>query len=305
MGPTACGKTDLAAALSERFRAELVNVDAAQVYRGMDIGTAKPAPAFLARHPHHLIDFQSPAVPYSAADFVADAGKVIEGIRHRGAIPLLVGGTMFYFRALLKGLSPLPPADPVIRLELARELAGDGAQVLHARLAAVDPQTAGRIDPADTQRILRALEIHRATGRPPSDLLKRPRGLAGGATRLALFCADRAALHRRIEQRFRHMLDNGLEAEVAGLARAFPQALDNPAMRTVGYRQVLNMLRGDIDRQTMFDSAVAATRQLAKRQLTWLRQQGGLVWVPADGGKALDTVTRYLKAHPDYRPFDR
>ena len=303
MGPTASGKTDLAAALSERFPVELINVDAAQVYRGMDIGTAKPTASFLSRYPHHLIDIRDPSSAYSAAEFVRDARALIEAIRQRGAIPLLVGGTMFYFRALELGLAPLPPADKHIRARLRREMADQGVRGLHTRIAEIDAIVAARIKPTDSQRVQRALEIHYATGAAPSTLLTPVSGLPGGATRLVLFSADRQELHRRIGRRFQRMLDLGLEAEVSRLFLDNPLPEDTPTLRIVGYRQVLDMLRGDIDRSQMFDSAVAATRQLAKRQLTWLRQQAGLVWIPADRDEALKTVTNYLVSHPEYREF--
>ena len=299
MGSTASGKTRLAAALSRRFPLELISVDAAQVYRGMDIGTAKPPREFLARYPHHLIDIRDPADTYSAADFMADAGRLIDDIRHRNRIPMLVGGTMFYFHALESGLSPLPAADPAVRAALHREMAERGVEALHGMLESVDPVTAARIDAHDAQRVQRALEIHRLTGRPPSESMRTVRGLSEITAKLALYCPDREILHRRIRERFREMLEQGLVEEVRAVGKSLEDPDSVPAMRTVGYRQVLDMLQGKSGVTEMTEKAVAATRQLAKRQLTWLRQQRGLVWVPEDGeGRALDAITEYLAHHP-------
>lgn len=299
MGPTATGKTDLAAELSERFPMELVSVDAAQVYRGMDIGTAKPDTAFLRRYPHHLIDIRDPRDTYSAADFVVDARDLIRDIHRRGRIPLLVGGTMFYFRALESGLSPLPAADADVRRELEREMAARGVVAMHHRLVEIDPATASRIEPHDTQRVQRALEIHRLTGRPPADAMARVAGLGHPLIKLTLFLGDRQVLHRRIESRFSRMLEDGLVAEVEALAARLADADTAPAMRIVGYRQVHEMLRGNCDRDAMAASATAATRQLAKRQLTWLRQQRGLTWVPCDvPGAALKALACCVEGHP-------
>ena len=299
MGSTASGKTDLAAALARRFPLELISVDAAQVYRGMDIGTAKPSREFLARYPHHLIDIRDPADTYSAAEFVADAGRLIQDIRQRGRIPLLVGGAMFYFHVLEYGLSPLPAADLSVRDALSREMVERGVEALHGMLKSLDPATAARIDAHDTQRVQRALEIHRLTGRPPSESMGDARGRSGATAKFALFCPDRVILHRRIRDRFGAMLDEGLVEEVAAIASSLEDPDSVPAMRTVGYRQVLEMLQGKTGTAEMTERAVAATRQLAKRQLTWLRQQRGLVWVQGDGnGRVLDAISGYLAHHP-------
>lgn len=301
MGTTASGKTDLAAALSQRFPLELVSVDTAQVYRGMDIGTAKPSRNFLEQYPHHLIDIRDPSDTYSAAQFVADARRLIDDIRQRHRIPLLVGGAMFYFHALEHGLSPLPAADPSVRDVLRREMAEQGVETLHGKLDSLDPITAARIDVHDAQRVQRALEIHRLTGMPPSDSMQVVRGLCGNPVKLSLFCADREKLHRRIRARFGDMLEQGLVEEVSAIGNSLEDPSSVPSMRTVGYRQVLEMLEGKTGIVEMTEKAVAATRQLAKRQLTWLRQQRGLVWIQASaGGRVLDAVAEYLEHCPGY-----
>ncbi len=303
MGSTASGKTDLAAALTRRFPLELISVDAAQVYRGMDIGTAKPSREFLARYPHHLIDIREPVDTYSAAEFVADAGRLIHEIRRRGRIPMLVGGAMFYFHALESGLSPLPAADPAVRAALQQEMAEQGVEALHGVLQSLDPSAAARIDAHDTQRVQRALEIHRLTGRTPSESMRSVRGLSGIIAKFALFCPDREILHRRIRNRFAEMLEQGLVEEVEEIGKSLEDPNLVPSMRTVGYRQVLEMLQGKTSMAEMTEKAVAATRQLAKRQLTWLRQQRGLVWVQGGGeGRALDAVSAYLAHHPGCAP---
>ena len=273
MGPTASGKTALACALAGRFPLQLVSVDSALVYRGLDIGAAKPDAATLERHPHRLIDIRAPTRPYSAAEFRADALEAMEAITRSGGVPLLVGGSGLYFGALERGLSELPDADPEIRRELAGEAARVGWSALHARLAALDGEAAARIRPGDSQRIQRALEVIELTGRRLSE---QQRG--GGARlpwrilKLALV-PPRAALHARIAERFDTMLAHGLLDEVRRL-RALPgwdAAL--PAMRAVGYRQAWPYLAGEIDAGTFRDRAVYATRQLAKRQCTWLRRE--------------------------------
>jgi tRNA dimethylallyltransferase len=272
MGPTASGKTALAVSLVERFPLEIVSVDSALVYRGMDIGSAKPDAATLARAPHHLLDIRDPTAAYSAAAFCDDARRLMADIVARGKVPLLVGGTMLYFRALLRGLDDLPHADPALRKELEAEAKARGWPALHAELAAVDPATAARLAPNDSQRIGRALEIFRLTGTPMSALLDRAQSeLPYRVLQLALVPSDRAVLHQRIAARFDAMLAEGLVDEVETLRRDYALSPDLPAMRAVGYRQAWAYLDGDIDMKALREQGIAATRQLAKRQLTWLR----------------------------------
>ena len=298
MGPTASGKTELAAALFDAFDVELVSVDAAQVYRGMDIGTAKPAREFLRRYPHHLIDIRAPSNAYSAAEFCADARALISQIHARGKLPVLVGGTMFYFNALENGLSDLPSADPAARAQITREIETHGLAAMHARLSRLDAKLAAAIAPSDAQRIQRAMEIHRATGNAPSEVMAQSAAtpLPFPLIKLGLFTADRRLLHARIETRFRRMLEQGLVDEVKTLAAGLPDADadQQTAMRTVGYRQALGFVRGAFGYDEMIDQAIAATRQLAKRQLTWMRNQRNLVWVDNAEGVAVDGVCLYL-----------
>lgn len=283
-GPTASGKTALACelvdALKGEFGVELVSVDSALVYREMDIGTAKPDVAMLRRYPHHLVNLIAPTQSYSAADFRRDALAAIVQIHQRGNIPLLVGGTMMYVKALFDGLSALPPADESIRAAIEAEALVSGWPAMHAQLASVDPLAARRLSPNDSQRIQRALEVYRITGQPLSSLQTRAavvRTLGAlpafpyQAMMFALLPSARAQLHRRIEQRFDAMLDAGLVDEVRRLRASHQLHADMPSMRTVGYRQVWQFLEGDISEGTMREHAVAATRQLAKRQMTWLR----------------------------------
>jgi len=272
MGPTASGKTALAVSLVERFPLEIISVDSALVYRGMDIGTAKPDAATLARAPHHLLDVRDPTEAYSAAAFCDDARCLMADIVARGRVPLLVGGTMLYFRALLQGLDDLPRADAALRKKLEAEAAARGWPALHAELAAVDPATAARLAPNDSQRIGRALEIFWLTGKPMSALLDRAQSeLPYRVLQLALIPSDRAVLHQRIADRFDAMLSDGLLDEVKTLRQTYALNADLPAMRAVGYRQAWAYLDGDIDLKALREQGIAATRQLAKRQLTWLR----------------------------------
>jgi tRNA dimethylallyltransferase len=272
MGPTASGKTALAVSLVERFPLEIISVDSALVYRGMDIGTAKPDAATLARAPHHLLDIRDPTDAYSAAAFCDDARRLMADIVARGKVPLLVGGTMLYFRALLQGLDDLPRADAALRKKLEAEAAARGWPALHADLAKVDPVTAARLAPNDSQRIGRALEIFQLAGTPMSALLDRAQSeLPYRVLQLALIPSDRAVLHQRIAARFDTMLAEGLLDEVETLRRAYALTPDLPAMRAVGYRQAWAYLDGDIDMKALREQGIAATRQLAKRQLTWLR----------------------------------
>ncbi len=272
MGPTASGKSALAAALAEHFPVEIVSVDSAQVYRGMDIGTAKPSAAQRAAVPYHLIDILDPTERYSAAQFRGDAIRLIREISARGRTPLLVGGTMLYFKALREGLSELPDSDEEVRAGIDAEAAERGWPAMHARLAEVDPQTAARLKPTDSQRIQRALEIYRVTGKPMSKLLGRKKSaLPFRLVELALAPSDRSALHRRIEERFDAMLKRGLVEELRALKKRYPLKPTLPSMRCVGYRQAWQYLEGEIGMKELRDRGVAATRQLAKRQLTWLR----------------------------------
>ena len=279
MGPTASGKSQLALALCETLPCEIVSVDSAQVYRGMDIGTAKPDAATRARVPHHLLDLCDPAEAYSAARFCADATRAIAEIRARGKIPLLVGGTMLYFRALQTGLSELPSADPQFREALAREAAQLGWPALHARLAQRDPATAARLHPNDGQRIQRALEILERSGIPPSAHAPPASGGIGGrVVKLALNPPERSVLHEQIAARFRQMMQAGLLEEVARLRARGDLRADLPSMRAVGYRQLWAHLDGSCDLATAVERGIAASRQLAKRQLTWLRAEPELAW---------------------------
>ena len=287
MGPTASGKTDLAVWLSERFPLEIVSVDSALVYRDMDIGTAKPDAATLARAPHHLIDLIAPTEAYSAGRFKRDAEQVMADIARRGKLPLLVGGTMLYFKALFGGLDELPQADPVLRAELEARGRRLGWPALHAELARLDPDTAARLQPNDSQRVQRALEVCRVTGGTMAALLaKRAEaslppvlspGGKGGVLEFALFPEDRAWLHRRIDLRFGQMLEQGLVAELEGLRKSHALEPGLPSMRCVGYRQAWQFIEGEIDAGQLYQQGAAATRQLAKRQLTWLRSWQGAI----------------------------
>ena len=296
-GPTASGKTALALALARRWPVEIVSVDSALVYRGMDIGTAKPSAAEQTAAPHHLLDLIAPTQSYSAAQFVADARRLVDEIRARGRWPLLVGGTMMYFKALVDGIDEMPAADPAIRAAIDAEAAQHGWPALHARLAEVDPITAARLEPNDSQRIQRALEVWRASGTPLSALHQRARRAApamDGAL-LALEPASRAWLHARIAQRFDAMLDAGFLDEVRRL-RADPALnLDLPSMRCVGYRQAWEALDAadPPDLPLLRERGIAATRQLAKRQVTWLRGMTHRVVVQAD---APDVEARLVAA---------
>jgi tRNA dimethylallyltransferase len=284
MGPTASGKTALALALAERRDVEVISVDSAQVYRGMDIGTAKPDLATRARVPHHLIDIVDPSEPYSAARFAADATRLIGEIQSRGRVPLLVGGTMLYFRALRHGLSELPSADSRLRARLLDEAQRDGWPALHARLAHIDPVTAARLHPNDQQRIQRALEIAELSGEAPSAFFARSRNAMLGAHRaLAVVPAERSEIHRRIEQRFHQMIADGLVAEVRRLQARGDLSADLPAMRAVGYRQLWDHVAGTRSLPESVQRGIEATRQFAKRQLTWLRSEKEVLWLdPAD-----------------------
>lgn len=305
IGPTAAGKTDLAAALFDRFGesrgAALISVDAAQVYRGMNLGSAKPPADFLRAYPHHLIDIRAPNQTYNAAEFCADAHALIKDIRARGKRPVLVGGSSFYFAALEHGLSELPAADADARVAINRDIERRGLAALHAQLKRIDAEAAAAIRPSDAQRIGRALEIHRLTGRAPSEVMRAapPDRLAYPLVKFGVFIADRGRLHARIETRFRRMVARGLVDEARALAEEFGD--DLPAMRAVGYRQALDFLRGKLTHDEMLVRGIAATRQLAKRQLTWMRQQRDLVWVDVSAGidAAADNVCAFLRERFD------
>lgn len=277
MGPTATGKTALAIELARMLPVALISVDSAMVYRGLDIGTGKPDRAQRAEIPHALIDIRDPETPYSAGEFVRDAQAAIAAAAAAGRVPLLVGGTHLYFRSLVAGLAPLPPADPALRAAIDAEALERGWPALHAELAAVDPAAAARIGPDDRQRIQRALEVLRATGRPLSAHWSPPAAPAGTGFRcFALLPDDRADLHARIAARFDAMLAQGLVGEVAALAARPGLRPELPAMRAVGYRQLLEHVAGRATLAEARDRAVAATRQLARRQLTWLRGEAGV-----------------------------
>ncbi|MHB8346966.1 MAG: tRNA (adenosine(37)-N6)-dimethylallyltransferase MiaA [Acidiferrobacterales bacterium] len=279
MGPTAAGKTGLALDLHDRLPLEIVSVDSSQVYRGMDIGTAKPSLEEQARAAHRLIDIRDPAQPYSAAEFCADALREMAEVTASGRVPLLVGGTMFYFRALESGLSLLPSADPAVRRRLAGEAAHAGWPALHERLRECDPAAARRIDPHDAQRIQRALEVMEVSGRPLSELATSPRPAFPYRVISMVVCpGERSELHRRIAVRFHNMLQQGFIAEVEALWRRGDLSLELPSVRTVGYRQAWGYLSGTINYQEMVERGIISTRQLAKRQLTWLRAIRDIKW---------------------------
>ena len=272
LGPTAAGKTGLAVQLAQHLPVEIISVDSALVYRGMDIGTGKPDAATLALAPHHLIDIRDPTEAYSAAAFRSDALALMQQITQRGRIPMLVGGTMLYFRALLRGLDDLPQADAALRAQIEAQAAEQGWAALHAELGVHDPITAARLQPADAQRIQRALEVLRASGVPLSAQLGTAHAeLPYRALQLALIPSNRSALHQRIAARFDAMLAAGLVDELAALRERFALHPNMTAMRCVGYRQAWEYLDGKTDAATLRDKGIAATRQLAKRQLTWLR----------------------------------
>jgi tRNA dimethylallyltransferase len=297
MGPTAAGKTGLAVELVKRLPCDIISVDSTMVYRGLDIGSAKPEADILAQAPHRLIDICDPADPYSAAQFLRDALREIADITAAGRIPLLVGGTMLYFHALVKGLSPLPEANPELRAQLADEGRRRGWPAMHQDLVAIDPRSAARIHPNDPQRIQRALEVFRLTGRTRSELFDAPMVelFPCRATKLIVAPTDRGLLHRQIEQRFAQMLAQGLVQETQALYNKEDLGLDKPAIRAVGYRQVWEYLDGDTDYDTMAERAVIATRQLARRQFTWLRKEQDAHWFETSDANLADRVTRHLK----------
>ena len=302
LGPTASGKSAVAMALSRRVPIEIVSVDSAQVYRGMDIGTAKPGAEERAAVAHHLVDILDPTEAYSAGRFREDALRLVAQIHSRGRVPVLVGGTMLYFRALSRGLAELPAAQPAIRREIEMQAQRRGWPALHGELARVDPESAARIEPTDAQRIQRALEVHRHSGRTLTQWHadERLEALPFEALKIALEPSDRGALHRRIEARFRAMLDRGLVEELEGLRGRHALAASMPSMRAVGYRQAWEVLEGTRPRATLEARGAAATRQLAKRQLTWQRAMDDVVRLDclrADlAAAAAERVERFLRA---------
>lgn len=307
MGPTASGKTGLAIALQDHFPVELINVDSAQVYRQLDIGSAKPNLATLKKAPHHLIDIRDPLDAYSAADFLADATAVMAEITARGKIPLLVGGTMLYFKVLLEGLSQMPEANPDIRDKIQQQADSEGWPTVYKQLQEVDPETAAGLHPNHSQRIQRALEVYRLTGIPMSTL-RREENIGGIADQyavkqLALMPVNRKLIHQRIEKRFEKMMAEGLEAEVKALYQRGDLHADLPAIRSVGYRQIWQHLDGQCSLDEAVERAVAATRQLAKRQITWLRNWPRSCEIDIDSETDLYSIDRIcalaLKKLPD------
>ncbi|HEX7719574.1 MAG TPA: tRNA (adenosine(37)-N6)-dimethylallyltransferase MiaA [Woeseiaceae bacterium] len=273
MGPTASCKTEFAVRLAEALPMDIISVDSAMVYRGMDIGTAKPDSATLARAPHRLLDIRDPEQRYSAGEFVRDAWHEVETIHATGRLPLLVGGTMMYFRALTRGIAQLPAADESLRSAIDAEAAEVGWATMHRHLATVDPAAAARIDPNDSQRIQRALEVYRSSGTSLSDWQRNQTVTPSRFLKIALVPGDRAELHRRIERRLTRMLDEGFIEEIKRLRQRPLLSLKSPSMRAVGYRQYWSCLDGAMDPEAARTAALAATRQLAKRQMTWLRAE--------------------------------
>ncbi|TPG77599.1 tRNA (adenosine(37)-N6)-dimethylallyltransferase MiaA [Pseudomonas arsenicoxydans] len=306
MGPTAAGKTDLAIELTKVLPCELISVDSALVYRGMDIGTAKPSKEILAEFPHRLIDILDPAESYSAADFRRDALEAMAEITARGKIPLLVGGTMLYYKALVEGLADMPAADPDVRAQIEEEAARLGWQALHEQLALIDPESAARIHPNDPQRLSRALEVYRVSGQSMTELRLRQsvqstEAAASGlqqlpytVANLAIAPANRQALHERIKQRFTNMLEQGFIDEVVALRKRSDLHSGLPSIRAVGYRQVWDYLDGKLTQAEMQERGIIATRQLAKRQFTWLRSWADLHWLDSLDCDNLPRALKYL-----------
>lgn len=303
MGPTASGKTDLAVSLVKSFPCDIISVDSAMVYRGMDIGTAKPSAEILACAPHRLIDIRDPVQTYSSGQFCFDAIKEIQAIQSAGRIPLLVGGTMLYFHNLQQGISELPQANPQIRQHLNSLATQIGWPAMHQRLVEVDPQTAQRIHPNDSQRIQRALEVYEISGytmtawytKATMQLLPHP------IIKLVLAPTERSTLHVKIAHRFHAMLEQGLIEEVRGLFQRGDLNPDLPAMRCVGYRQVWRYLAGELDYDNLLEKAIIATRQLAKRQLTWLRAQTDAHWFDSQALNVTEKVLKFLEKN--HNPF--
>jgi tRNA dimethylallyltransferase len=303
MGPTAAGKTDLAIALTEQLPCRIISVDSAMVYRGLNIGTAKPTAELLAQVPHALIDICDPSEAYSAARFRHDALQIIEECRQKEQIPLLVGGTGLYFRALQQGLSELPSADPALRDQLHQQLQDHGSLVLHQQLAEIDPDAAQRIHPHDPQRIQRALEVYYLTGQPISEWYRQQTQLSPlkSVKKLVIAPQQRALLHDKIAVRFRQMLHDGLIDEVQGLYQRGDLHAGLPAMRAVGYRQVWQYLAGELSYSELPEKAIVATRQLAKRQLTWLRSETGSYWLDSTlpFTVLLENILKFVETRPN------
>ncbi|OOF30730.1 tRNA (adenosine(37)-N6)-dimethylallyltransferase MiaA [Salinivibrio proteolyticus] len=301
MGPTASGKTDLAIALRKTLPVEIISVDSALIYRGMDIGTAKPTADELAQAPHRLIDIRDPSQAYSAADFRDDALTAMAEIVAQGKIPLLVGGTMLYFKALLEGLSPLPSADPEVRDAIEKEAQQHGWEALHQQLCHIDPVAGARIHPNDPQRIMRALEVFRVSGHTLTALTeKKGDPLPYQVHQFAITPQDRGELHRRIELRFAKMVEAGFEQEVRSLYERGDLHPDLPSIRCVGYRQMWDYLAGRCTHEEAVYRGICATRQLAKRQITWLRGWENVTWLDSDSPSlSLQTVTKALAAETE------
>ncbi|HAW60864.1 MAG TPA: tRNA (adenosine(37)-N6)-dimethylallyltransferase MiaA [Pseudomonas sp.] len=308
MGPTASGKTDLALELARLLPCELISVDSALVYRGMDIGTAKPSAEVLAEFPHRLVDILDPAESYSAAEFSADALAAMAEISAAGRIPLLVGGTMLYFKALRDGLADMPGADPSVRADLEAQAAAEGLQALHDELARIDPESAARIHPNDPQRLVRALEVYRVSGSTMSEHRARQRSQKAVAdapgsgvlpytvAHLCIAPAQRSILHERIERRFLGMVEQGFIEEVEALRCRGDLHPGMPSIRSVGYRQVWEYLDGRSSRDEMVERGIVATRQLAKRQFTWLRSWGESYWLDSLSRDNLPRALKYLQS---------
>ncbi len=304
MGPTASGKTDLAVELAQRLPFEIINVDSAQIYKGMDIGTGKPDAETLCLAPHRLLDFLDPALSYSASQFCQDARREMKAIHEKGKIPLLVGGTMLYFKALRDGLADMPAADPLVRQEIEQLAANSGWAAVHAQLAEVDPVSAARIHPNDPQRLQRALEVYRLSGKTLTELHGTAadedvvdRDFPFHLHFLAIQPGLRSVLHDRIERRFMSMLAAGLVAEVEQLYQRGDLSLDMPSMRCVGYRQVWQYLSGELRYDDMVEKSIIATRQLAKRQVTWLRGWDNLQGFESENPDLLSEVLKLLESN--------
>lgn len=291
MGPTASGKTDLALEISKRLPCEIISVDSALIYKGMDIGSAKPTVEELAQVPHHLIDIIDPLMSYSAADFREDAIKCMQAITDAGKIPLLVGGTMLYFKVLLEGISPVPTSVPEVRQEIEAEAEVRGWEAMHEELASYDPESAARLHPNDAQRVCRAIEVYRISGKSLTELTQeKGDALPYDVTQFAIAPAEKTVLHERIEQRFNLMLDAGFEEEVRQLYARGDLHLDLPSMRCVGYRQMWEHIIGELDKEEMIFRGVVATRQLAKRQMTWLKNWNNLTWLDSNADENVEKV---------------
>ena len=298
MGPTASGKTALACALYDELPCELISVDSALVYKDMNIGTAKPTAQELAQYPHHLIDIRDPSEPYSAADFREDVLSVMADVTARGNIPVLVGGTMLYFKFLLEGAADLPEADETVRKQIEEEALEKGWPAIHEQLAQVDPESAARLNPNDPQRVQRALEVYRVTGKTLTELWaqQQQKSIPYQVVQFAICPKERKTLHERIEQRFEQMLKDGFVDEVRALYQRDDLHENLPAIRAVGYRQVWEYLEGQLSYDDMIFKGVVATRQLAKRQVTWLRSWENLHWLESEDPKLVESALVILKS---------